>query len=74
MEDNFYMVNTVGAGLAHALNISISHCFVNQREYYHKATLPAIPKSRVAVAIPNALNTRLIVGMLILYPLSMRDI
>ena len=41
---------------------------------YHKATFPAIPKSRVAVEIPKALNTRLIVGMLILYPRSIRDI
>ena len=37
--------------------------------YYYKATLPAIPKSRVAVAMPNALNIRLIVGMLMLYPM-----
>ena len=29
---------------------------------YHNAILPAMPKSRVAVAMPNAWNTRLIVG------------
>lgn len=41
---------------------------------HHKATFPPIPRSRVAVAMPNALNTRLIVGMLMLYPRSIRDI
>ena len=33
---------------------------------YHNATLPAIPKSIVAVATPSALNTLLIVGIVIL--------
>ena len=38
---------------------------------YHKATLPAIPKSSVAVVMPNALKTRLIVERVIeLLPLS----
>lgn len=39
--------------------------------FYHNAILPAIPKSRVAVAIPKAWNTRLIVGNVItLVPFS----
>ena len=33
---------------------------------YHNAILPAIPKSIVAVATPSALNTLLIVGIVIL--------
>lgn len=41
---------------------------------YHRAILPAAPRSSVAVVIPKARNTRLIVGMLMLYPRSIRDI
>lgn len=33
---------------------------------YHSATFPAIPKSIVAVTTPNALNTLLIVGIVML--------
>ena len=43
--------------------------------YHHKATLPAIPKSSVAVAIPNAWKTRLSVGsVIVLFPFSKREI
>lgn len=34
--------------------------------YYHKATLPAMPKSMVAVFTPSARNTLRIVGMVML--------
>lgn len=33
---------------------------------YHSVTLPAIPKSIVALTTPNALNTFLIVGIVML--------
>lgn len=42
---------------------------------HHNAILPATPKSSVALAMPNAWNTRLITGMVILlFPLSKRHI
>ena len=41
---------------------------------YHNATFPMLPRSSVAVPIRRALNTRLIVGIVMLYPLSRRDI
>ena len=34
--------------------------------FYHNATFPAMPKSIVAVTTPNALNTLLIVGIVML--------
>lgn len=34
--------------------------------FYHNATFPAIPKSTVAVTTPRALNTLLIVGIVML--------
>lgn len=41
---------------------------------YHKDTLPVIPKASVAVVIPKALSILLIIGMLMQYPLPIRDI
>lgn len=35
-------------------------------KFYHNATFPAIPKSTVAVTTPRALNTLLIVGIVML--------
>ena len=42
--------------------------------HYHKVTFPIVPRSSVAVPTPNALKTRLIVGIVTLCPFSMREI
>ncbi len=42
-----------------AMIVSLALCI--DMWHYHKATLPPMPKSRVAVAMPNARNTRLTV-------------
>ena len=57
-----YSVTEVGYRLVLLTALLMSY----RNKIYHSATFPAIPKSIVAVTTPNALNTLLIVGIVML--------